>query len=54
MEALQWNQIYINQKELYNMEKANMPLELVPKEMKNIKSEIICKGYMYIVSFDKP
>jgi ubiquinone/menaquinone biosynthesis C-methylase UbiE len=41
-------------KELYNIEKANMPLELIPKEMKNIKGEIICRGYMYIVSFDKP
>jgi len=41
-------------KELYNIEKANMPLELIPKEMENIKGEIICRGYMYIVSFDKP
>ncbi|MDR2942015.1 MAG: methyltransferase domain-containing protein [Treponema sp.] len=40
-------------KELYNIEKANMPLNLIPKEMENIKGEIICKGYMYIISFNK-
>ena len=40
-------------KELYKIENAYMPLQLVPKEMKNIKGEIICKGYMYIVSFEK-
>jgi hypothetical protein len=31
-----------------------MPLDLIPKEMEDIKGEIICKGYMYIVSFVKP
>jgi len=41
-------------KELYDIEKASMPLEIIPKEMGNIKGEIVCKGYMYIVSFDKP
>ena len=41
-------------KELYNAEKANMPIEFVPKNMKDIKSDIVCKGYMYIVSFIKP
>jgi ubiquinone/menaquinone biosynthesis C-methylase UbiE len=40
-------------KELYSAEDANMPLQLIPKEMKNVRGEIICKGYMYIVSFDK-
>jgi len=41
-------------KELYDAERTNMPIELIPNEMKNIKSKIICKGYMYIVSFEKP
>jgi len=41
-------------KELYNAEKANMPIEFIPKNMIDIKSEIACKGYMYIVSFIKP
>ena len=40
-------------KELYNKENAYMPLQLIPKEVKNIKGEIICKGYMYIVEFEK-
>jgi ubiquinone/menaquinone biosynthesis C-methylase UbiE len=40
-------------KELYNIENANIPLNLIPEEMENIKSEIICKGYMYIISFNK-
>jgi len=41
-------------KKLYDADKASMPLELIPNDMKNIKGEIVCKGYMYIVSFDKP
>ena len=41
-------------KELYDERKAIMPLNLIPKEMKNIKGEIINKGYFYIVSFEKP
>ena len=41
-------------KKLYDADKASMPLELIPNDMKNIKGDIICKGYMYIVSFDKP
>jgi ubiquinone/menaquinone biosynthesis C-methylase UbiE len=40
-------------KKLYNVENANMPFELIPKEMENIEGEIICKGYMYIISFKK-
>jgi ubiquinone/menaquinone biosynthesis C-methylase UbiE len=40
-------------KELYNIENANMPLNLIPKKMENIKGEIVCKGYMYIISFNK-
>ena len=40
-------------KKLYNKESAHMPLKLIPKEMKNVTGEIICKGYMYIVSFEK-
>jgi ubiquinone/menaquinone biosynthesis C-methylase UbiE len=40
-------------KELYNIKNANMPLNLIPKEMENIKGEIVCKGYMYIISFNK-
>ena len=40
-------------KKLYDMENAVMPLQLIPKTAKDIKGEIICKGYMYIVSFIK-
>jgi ubiquinone/menaquinone biosynthesis C-methylase UbiE len=41
-------------KELYDKEKVNLPLEFIPEGMKNIEWKIVCKGYMYIVSFDKP
>ena len=41
-------------KELYDEKKAIMPLNLIPKEMKNIESKIINNGYFYIVSFEKP
>jgi ubiquinone/menaquinone biosynthesis C-methylase UbiE len=41
-------------KELYDITKSNIPIEYIPKEMKNIKHEIICKGYMYIMEFEKP
>ena len=40
--------------ELYNIAKATIPLDLIPENMKNIKHEIICSGYMYIVEFEKP
>jgi ubiquinone/menaquinone biosynthesis C-methylase UbiE len=40
--------------ELYNIENATMPINLIPKEMKNIEGKIINKGYFYIVSFEKP
>ena len=40
-------------KELYDERKAIMPINLIPKEMKNIESKIINKGYFYIVSFEK-
>jgi ubiquinone/menaquinone biosynthesis C-methylase UbiE len=41
-------------KELYDKTKTNIPLEFIPGEMKNIDWKIVCNGYMYIVSFDKP
>jgi ubiquinone/menaquinone biosynthesis C-methylase UbiE len=39
---------------LYDKEKANVPIEFIPKEMKDIEWKIVCKGYMYILSFIKP
>ena len=39
---------------LYDVENATMPINLIPKEMKNIEGKIINKGYFYIVSFEKP
>jgi ubiquinone/menaquinone biosynthesis C-methylase UbiE len=41
-------------KELYAKEKTGIPLEFIPEGMKNIQWKIVCKGYMYILSFDKP
>jgi ubiquinone/menaquinone biosynthesis C-methylase UbiE len=41
-------------KELYEKEKASIPLEFIPEGMKNIEWKILCKGYMYLLSFDKP
>jgi len=41
-------------KNLYNIENASIPINLIPKEMKNIEGKIINKGYFYIVSFEKP
>ena len=41
-------------KELYDKEKANIPLNYIPKEMKSIDWKLICNGYMYILSFEKP
>ena len=41
-------------KDLYDKEKASIPLKFIPKDMKNIEWKIVCKGYMYILSFDKP
>src|SRR5690625_869544 len=35
-------------------EKANIPVKEVPREMTDIKSEIICKGMMYKLTFVKP
>lgn len=35
-------------------DKATIPTELIPKEMTDIKSEIICKGLMYKLTFIKP
>ncbi|UKJ06061.1 class I SAM-dependent methyltransferase [Solitalea lacus] len=34
--------------------KATIPTDLVPQEMLSIKSEIICKGLMYKLTFIKP
>jgi ubiquinone/menaquinone biosynthesis C-methylase UbiE len=44
----------IHGKRLYEIEKASLPLNLIPKEMENIESKIICNGYMYIIAFNKP
>jgi len=41
-------------KKLFVEEKAYMPIDMIPKGMKNIDGKIINKGYFYIVSFDKP
>jgi ubiquinone/menaquinone biosynthesis C-methylase UbiE len=41
-------------KELYDASKTNAPIDLIPEHMKNVDVEIICKGYMYILSFEKP
>jgi len=41
-------------KELYDKEKANVPIEFIPEGMKDIDWKIVCKGYMYILSFIKP
>ena len=41
-------------KELYNKEKVNVPIEFIPEGMKEIDWKIVCKGYMYILSFIKP
>ena len=41
-------------KELYDKEKANVPIEFIPEGMKDIEWKIVCKGYMYILSFIKP
>jgi ubiquinone/menaquinone biosynthesis C-methylase UbiE len=41
-------------KERFSPDKANIPLELVPSEMLDIRKEIICQGYMYMLLFKKP
>jgi ubiquinone/menaquinone biosynthesis C-methylase UbiE len=41
-------------KELFDKSKTNIPVEFIPSEMKNIEYKIVCKGYMYIISFEKP
>ena len=48
-------EIYKNssEKELYDRIKTTIPLEYIPKEMKSIEWKIVCKGYTYIISFDK-
>jgi ubiquinone/menaquinone biosynthesis C-methylase UbiE len=35
-------------------DKASVPVNLIPKEMTGIRSEIICKGMMYKLTFIKP
>ncbi len=41
-------------KDFKNADKARAPVDLVPAKMKEISSEIICKGLMYKVTFIKP
>ena len=41
-------------KGLYDVSKTKAPLDLIPKEMNNVDVKVICKGYMYILSFEKP
>jgi ubiquinone/menaquinone biosynthesis C-methylase UbiE len=41
-------------KELYDKEKASVPIEFIPKGMKDVDWKIVCKGYMYILSFTNP
>jgi len=37
-----------------NAGKAKMPVDLIPKEMKDISADLICKGLMYKLTFMKP
>jgi ubiquinone/menaquinone biosynthesis C-methylase UbiE len=41
-------------KGLFEAGKASIPTDLIPREMLNIRSEIVCKGYMYKLMFQKP
>ncbi len=41
-------------KDFQDADKARVPVDLVPAEMKEISSEIICKGLMYKITFIKP
>jgi ubiquinone/menaquinone biosynthesis C-methylase UbiE len=41
-------------KGLFESGKASVPTELIPKEMLDVRSEVICKGYMYKITFEKP
>jgi len=41
-------------KDFKNADKARVPVDLVAAEMKEISSEIICKGLMYKITFIKP
>ncbi len=41
-------------KEFKDADKARIPVDLVPAEMKEISLEIICKGLMYKITFIKP
>lgn len=41
-------------KEYYNIEKAVIHTAYIPKDMLNINVDIVCKGYMYVITFDKP
>lgn len=41
-------------KKFYDADKAFAPIEFIPKNMLNVDAKIICNGYMYAVSFQKP
>ena len=41
-------------KEYYNIEKAVIPTAYIPKDMLNVHVDVVCKGYMYVITFDKP
>lgn len=40
--------------EFTDIEKSNIPVNLIPSQMEDIRSEIICKGLMYKITFRKP
>lgn len=37
-----------------DISKAAVPVDLIPKEMKEIRSDIVCKGTIYKITFIKP
>lgn len=43
-----------SKKDFYDITKTEIPVEYIPTDMENIKTEIVCKGYMYVLMFRKP
>jgi len=41
-------------KDFQNADNAKIPTEFIPMEMKDVRTEIICKGQMYKIVFTKP
>lgn len=40
--------------EFYDIDKTEIPVDYIPKHMKNIQYKLVCKGYMYALTFEKP